>query len=106
MNGTRSRALPALALMVTLLAGCAAGPDFKRPDPPHADRYTAQSLRLEATDAGGESAQQAVLGEQLDRAWWQLFQSDALNGVVKRALAQNRTIAAAGYTLAQAQELA
>jgi NodT family efflux transporter outer membrane factor (OMF) lipoprotein len=106
MNGTRSRARPALALMVTLLAGCAAGPDFKRPDPPHADRYTAQSLSLEATDAGGESAQQAVLGEQLDRAWWQLFQSDALNGVVKRALAQNRTIAAAGYTLAQAQELA
>ena len=106
MNGTRSIALPALALMVTMLAGCAAGPDFKRPDPPHADRYTAQSLRLEATDAGGESAQQAVLGEQLDRAWWQLFQSDILNGVVKRALAQNRTIVGAGYTLAQAQELA
>ncbi|MHB8166562.1 MAG: efflux transporter outer membrane subunit [Sulfuricella sp.] len=92
--------------MVTMLAGCAVGPDFKRPDPPHADRYTAQSLKLEVRDADDESAQQAILGEQLDQAWWQLFQSDALNVVVKRALAQNRTIVAAGYTLAQAQELA
>ena len=89
----------------TLLAGCAAGPDFERPDPPHADRYTAQPLKLERKDAGDQS-QQAILGGQLDQAWWRLFRSDALDAVVKRALAQNRTLAAAGYTLAQAQELA
>ncbi|BBP03586.1 RND transporter [Sulfuriferula plumbiphila] len=93
-------------LAVTILAGCAAGPDFKRPDAPHADRYTAQPLNLERKNPRTASAQQAILGEQLDQAWWQLFQSDALNGVVKRALAQNRSIVAAGYTLAQAQELA
>jgi len=101
---TTSVAIHALAL--TMLAGCAVGPDFKRPDAPHADRYTAQSLKLEAKAAGDASAQQAILGEQLDQAWWQLFRSDALNGVVKRALAQNRSIAAARYTLAQAQEMA
>lgn len=89
-----------------MLAGCVAGPDFKRPAPPPADRYTAQSLKLEQTDAGDESAQQAILGEQLGQAWWQLFRSDALNEVVKRALAQNQTLVAAGYALAQAQELA
>lgn len=93
-------------MTMVMLAGCAVGPDFKRPDPPQADRYTAQTLKLEAKNAGDESAQQATLGEQLGQAWWRLFQSDALDGVVKRALAQNRTLVAAGYTLAQAQELA
>lgn len=106
MNRTRPTTLYSLAIMVTMLAGCAAGPDFKRPDSPHADRYTAQSLKLEVRDADDESAQQVVLGEQLGQGWWQLFQSDTLNGVVKRALARNRTIVAAGYALAQAQELA
>lgn len=103
MNRTTSTTL--LVMTATILAGCAAGPDFKRPDPPHADHYTAQPLNLERKDQG-DTAQQAILGEQLDQAWWQLFQSDVLNGVVKRALAQNRAIVAAGYTLAQAQELA
>jgi NodT family efflux transporter outer membrane factor (OMF) lipoprotein len=93
-------------MMVTVLAGCAAGPDFKRPEAPHADRYTAQPLKLEARTAGDEAAQQVILGERLDRAWWQLFKSDSLNSVVKRALANNRTLVAAGYSLAQAQELA
>jgi len=114
MKRSRSTIVPALtsALFVTvtvaLLAGCAVGPDFKRPDAPPVDRYTAQPLTLEAKDAGARdaAAQQVVIGEQLGQAWWQLFQSDALNDVVKRALAQNRGIIAAGYTLAQAQELA
>jgi NodT family efflux transporter outer membrane factor (OMF) lipoprotein len=111
MKRTRSTILAALAMTLAMLAGCAAGPDFQRPDPPQADRYTAQPLKLEAKDEGAgvgvddASAQQAVIGEQLDRAWWQLFRSEALNGLVKRALAQNRSIIAAGYTLAQAQEL-
>jgi len=93
-------------MTVTILAGCAAGPDFKRPIRHRQIAYTAQLLKLEAKDTstGDASAQQVIIGEQLDQAWWQLFQSDALNGVVKRALAQNRTIIAAGYTLAQAQE--
>ncbi|MES2364934.1 MAG: efflux transporter outer membrane subunit [Pseudomonadota bacterium] len=95
-----------LTMAATLLAGCTVGPDFKRPDPPHTDRYTAQPLNLERKNPSDASAQQIILGKQLDQAWWQLFQSDALNSVVKRALTQNRTIVAARYTLAQAQDLA
>ncbi|MHB8744481.1 MAG: efflux transporter outer membrane subunit [Sulfuricaulis sp.] len=98
--------LPVLAMTVAMLVGCAVGPDFKRPEAPQVDRYTSRPLKLEAKDALDESAQQVILGEQLGQAWWRLFQSDALSGVVKHALAQNRTIVAAGYTLAQAQELA
>jgi NodT family efflux transporter outer membrane factor (OMF) lipoprotein len=97
--------LAALAC-VAALAGCAAvGPDFKRPDPPHAAHYTSQPLHIEAAP-GGENAQHVALGAQLSRDWWQLFKSDALDDVVKRALAGNRTLVAAASTLAQAQELA
>src|SRR5258706_3947854 len=91
---------------VVTLAGCAVGPEFKRPDPPHAERYTSQKLQVEASRKGDASAQHVVLGEQLARDWWQLFKSDTIDDVVKRALAGNRTLVAAAATLAQAQELA
>lgn len=96
----------AAALIAVLLGSCAAGPDFKRPDPPYAERYTPNTLGMETTRAGNEPAQHIVLGEQLSRDWWRMFQSDAVDGVVKRALASNRTLAAASSALAQAQELA
>jgi NodT family efflux transporter outer membrane factor (OMF) lipoprotein len=104
MNGPKFATT--LAIAVATLAGCALGPDFRRPDPPHADRYTGEQLKLEATGGGNDTAQHVVLGEELSRDWWQLFRSDALDDVVKRALAGNRTLVAAAATLAQAQELA
>jgi NodT family efflux transporter outer membrane factor (OMF) lipoprotein len=106
MSLAKSGRVLVLAITVATLAGCALGPDFTRPDPPHADRYTAQQLQVEATANADDSAQHVVLGEQLSRDWWQLFQSDALDDVVKRALAGNRTLVAAAATLAQARELA
>jgi NodT family efflux transporter outer membrane factor (OMF) lipoprotein len=86
-----------------LLAGCMAGPDFKRPDPPHVERFTSQQLHLE--DAAAKD-QQITLGAELSRDWWHLFQSDALDSVVQQALAANRTLVAASATLQQARELA
>jgi NodT family efflux transporter outer membrane factor (OMF) lipoprotein len=106
MNSAIPGRMLALAGTVAMLAGCALGPDFKRPDPPHVERYTAQELRLETPAAAGESAQHVVPGGQLRSDWWRLFQSDALDGVVERALAGNRTLVAAAATLAQSQELA
>src|SRR5438132_13844551 len=106
MSLAKSGRFLVLAITVATLAGCALGPDFTRPDPPHADRYTAEQLGVEATATADDSAQHVVLGEQLSRDWWQLFQSDALDDVVRRALAGNRTLVAAAATLAQARELA
>lgn len=106
MSSTIPGRMLALAGTVAMLAGCALGPDFKRPDPPHVERYTAQELRLEMAAAVGESEQHVVPGEQLRSDWWRLFQSDALDRVVERALAGNRTLVAAAATLAQSQELA
>ncbi len=106
MKRAKTGALMASVTAVMTLVGCALGPDFRRPDPPAADRYTSQDLQIEATAEGGHSTQRVELGEQLSRDWWRLFQSDPLDDVVKRALAGNRTLAAAASALAQAQELA
>jgi NodT family efflux transporter outer membrane factor (OMF) lipoprotein len=101
----RSRlALAAMALLTA--GGCAVGPDFQRPEAPSADRYTAHALRIEAAPEAGSAAQYLALDAQLGREWWQLFESDALDDLVQRALAGNRTLAAAAATLAQAQALA
>ncbi|MGH8850095.1 MAG: TolC family protein, partial [Casimicrobiaceae bacterium] len=93
-----------ITIAITSLAGCALGPDFERPTPPQADRYTAQPLDLGV--AGDDASQHVVLGESLRGDWWRLFQSDALDGVVERALVGNRTLKEAAATLAQSQELA
>jgi NodT family efflux transporter outer membrane factor (OMF) lipoprotein len=99
-----SRSILLGAVLTRWLAACALGPDFQPPQGPQAQHYTAQPLKLSVANAA--SAQQLALGAELDQAWWRLFQSEALDGVVRRALAQNRSLDAARYTLAQAQELA
>jgi len=88
--------------LTTVLAGCKVGPNFERPDPPTTARYTAQKLQVESSSLD----QQIALGASLDREWWHLFQSDAIDTVVKRALEGNRTLVAANATLAQANEVA
>jgi NodT family efflux transporter outer membrane factor (OMF) lipoprotein len=105
MSAHRKSVIASVLGLATALAGCKAGPDFKRPDPPHVERYTAQRLHLEA-DATPVLDQQITLGEDPGREWWRLFHSDALDAVVKGALEGNRTLAAANATLAQARELA
>src|SRR5262245_22746385 len=97
----RSATLTGVAAL-TLLTGCAVGPDFKRPEPPRAERYVAEPAQ--AVD--GTSAQRILLGSVPTPEWWQLFRSDTLDQVVQRALDSNRTLAAATASLAQAQELA
>ncbi|HEV7448179.1 MAG TPA: hypothetical protein VGO18_36765, partial [Steroidobacteraceae bacterium] len=102
-NG-RSKIVAVLGL-AGVLAGCKVGPDFKRPEPPRAERYTAQRLQLEAGTTPIPD-QQIAAGEDPGREWWHLFHSDALDAVVRSALEGNRTLVAANATLAQARELA
>jgi NodT family efflux transporter outer membrane factor (OMF) lipoprotein len=97
--------LASLLGMTAVLAGCKVGPDFKRPGPPAAERYTSQKLQVEPGSSTNVD-QQIALGASLDREWWHLFQSEALDAVVKRALEGNRTLVAANATLAQTSELA
>jgi len=94
----RKQLLPILLCLAAVLAGCKVGPDFKRPEPPATDRYTSKE--------SSNPDQQIALGATLDRQWWHLFESEAIDNVVKRALEGNRTLVAANATLAQANELA
>jgi NodT family efflux transporter outer membrane factor (OMF) lipoprotein len=88
-----------------LLSGCAAGPNFSRPVPPAATRYLGDTSNSEATQPD-TTAQHAALGQEIEGDWWSLFRSDSINGIVRQAVAQNRSLAASAATLAQAQELA
>jgi NodT family efflux transporter outer membrane factor (OMF) lipoprotein len=101
----RRSAIGALALV---LAGCAVGPDFKKPAAPaHAGYTPAGSAPASATasapGAGGE-AQHFVDGLDIPGQWWTLFQSPDLNGLIERALKQNPTLESAQAALRQADE--
>lgn len=92
------------ALLTT--AGCAVGPDFRRPPAPDVEGYTPQPLAKQtaAADAAGGQAQQFVAGRDIPAQWWTLFHSESLNGLVEKALQANPSLEAAQAALRQAQE--
>ena len=101
------RAAILVAAAATVLAGCAAGPDFLRPGPPAAERYTADPLPAQTASASvpGGASQHFAIGRDIPGDWWTLFRSPALDALVKEALAANPTLAAAQAALRQAREL-
>ncbi|KFA05488.1 TolC family protein, partial [Xanthomonas vasicola] len=88
------------------LAACAVGPNFQRPAPPTADRYTANALpaATPAADVAHGGAQQFAPGQDVPTAWWRAFGSPQLNAVVERALRANPDLQAADAALRQAQQ--
>ena len=89
-----------------LLASCAVGPDFERPDAPKATGYTPEALpeHTEQVDTEGGEAQHFAPGQDIPSEWWQLFHSEALNDLVKEALKSNPDLEAAQAALRQAKE--
>jgi NodT family efflux transporter outer membrane factor (OMF) lipoprotein len=101
-----STKFPRLAVIAVtiVLAGCAVGPDFKRPEPPATDRYVTPKSAA-ASDATPPDRQELLLGTSPATQWWHFFHSDALDQIVERALASNRRLTAEQWSLAQSQEL-
>lgn len=95
----------ALLAGTTLLAGCAVGPDFKAPTPPSPPRLTRDALPADTVAAGG-AAQRLTPGRDVAAAWWTLFRSPEVTGLVVQALARNPSLEQARQTLRQAQETA
>jgi NodT family efflux transporter outer membrane factor (OMF) lipoprotein len=98
---------PTIALAsALLLAGCAVGPDFKRPDAPKDGGYAPQPLPDQTAQTGvpGGAAQRFVAGADIRADWWTLFQSPALDALVERAFRANPTIEQAKAALRQAEE--
>jgi NodT family efflux transporter outer membrane factor (OMF) lipoprotein len=91
------------------LGGCALGPNFQTPAAPVTDgaSYTPTPLAARTAEAAGVvggAAQQFVAGQELPAQWWQVFGSAALDQLIRAALAQNPSMAAAEASLRQAQE--
>ena len=69
------RVKPLALILASLLAGCAVGPDYQRPD---------SFVPAQYTEADGVGAAQAI-----NREWWKLFRDPVLDDLVAQALAAN-----------------
>jgi len=86
-----------------LLGACAVGPDFVQPASPTVERYTRAPLPVATMVADGQ-AQRFTAGSDLTADWWRLFKSEPLDALVRQALADNPTLAAAQASLEQSED--
>jgi len=89
-----------------LPAGCAVGPNFKKPTSPDVTGYTPTPISMTSSTAniaGGE-AQHLVSGSDIPGEWWTLFHSKPLNDLIERSLKANPDIKAAQAALVVARE--
>ncbi len=82
------------------------GPDFERPAPPAATRYTAAPLpeRTESAPVAAGAAQRFVAGADIPAEWWHLYRSPALDRLIRAGLEHSPTLEAAQAALRVAQE--
>ena len=103
----KSRVICFLAVSFLLLtAGCAVGPNFKKPAPPTVSAYTPTPIVTTSSTAnvsGGE-AQQLIEGRDIPGEWWTLFHSTPLNDLIEGSLKANPNLKAAQAALLVARE--
>ena len=90
-------------------AGCAVGPNFQPPAaPPDSTPYTAQPQPPQTAAAPaaalGGAAQHFASGQDIPAQWWSVYQSTALDQLIRAALEHSPSLAAAEATLRQAQQ--
>jgi len=104
VDGMRRMLVP--VVLAGMLAGCAAGPDFRRPEPTAVSTYLpgAQPSETVAATGPGGSKQRLEPGADIPSEWWSLFRSESLDRLVRTALEENPTLAQARARLAQARE--
>ncbi len=83
----------AAVLASLCLAGCTVGPNYRRPPVDAPDAFRGQT-------APPPAAADASLG---DEKWWQVFQDDALQQLVRTALTQNYDVQLAAARILEAQ---
>ena len=89
-----------------LLAGCAVGPNFKKPAAPEVSGYTAAPLSTTpgTTNVTGGEPQRFVSGSDIPGEWWTLFHSKPLTELIELSLSNNPTLKAAQAALKVARE--
>jgi NodT family efflux transporter outer membrane factor (OMF) lipoprotein len=94
------------ASAVLFAAGCAVGPNFKRPAAPQVGGYTPAPITATSStpDVAGGEAQQIVEGGDIPGEWWRLFHSKPLDDLIARSLKANPDLKAAQAALLVARE--
>jgi len=92
--------------LINLLAGCAVGPNFKKPAAPPVSGCTATpfSTTTSVTNIAGGEAQRFVERLDIPGEWWKLFHSKPLNDLIEHSLTNNPSLKAAQAALAVARE--
>ena len=92
------------------IAGCTAGPDFEPPAPPEVVSYlaipepeTTVAADL-STDIPAGAAQQFQRGRDIPAEWWALFESAALDAMVRQALDASPRLDQARARLVRAEQ--
>jgi NodT family efflux transporter outer membrane factor (OMF) lipoprotein len=90
----------------SLIAGCAVGPNFKKPAAPDVSDYTASPLpaAVTSTNVSGGEAQRFAKGGEIAADWWTLFHSPPLNELINSSLTNNHDLKAAQAALSVARE--
>jgi outer membrane protein, multidrug efflux system len=86
------------ATLLLLLAGCAVGPDYKRPVETVPPQYKAETL--------GSWKEGRPLDQLPKDAWWEVFADGTLNDLQHRAAAANQELKAAVARVEQARDTA
>jgi NodT family efflux transporter outer membrane factor (OMF) lipoprotein len=89
-----------------LLAGCAVGPNFKKPAAPPVKSYTPGPITTTTgtTNIAGGEAQRFVTAQDIAGDWWTLFHSKPLDALIERSLKANPNLKAAQAALLVARE--
>jgi NodT family efflux transporter outer membrane factor (OMF) lipoprotein len=94
------------ATLLLLSAGCAVGPNFRRPAPPDVATFTSPPVLATAAVPGiaGGDAQRFAQGTDISGEWWVLFHSAPLTELIERSLKNNPDLKAARAALSVTRE--
>jgi outer membrane protein, multidrug efflux system len=93
MSCSFTTAMTAVTVLAAVLAGCAVGPDYRRPP-----------VDTPPTFRGGPDP--AVTASVADLPWWEVFQDAVLAGLIREALERNYDLRVAAARVKEARALA
>lgn len=104
---TRFRPRVFYTICLTVVAGCAVGPNFHKPAAPKDVAYTPAPLPDATASAPvpAGDAQRFLMGQDVPYKWWEEFGSPTIDALVEQAFRANPSVTAAKAALGQAQEM-
>ena len=91
---------PVVALACAMLAGCAVGPDYQRPDAPVPQAFKEASDTMPAWTGDWKTAEPQDAMSRPD--WWRVFNDPALDALMSQVQVSNQNIKAAEAVYRQA----